>query len=67
MEILSKMNHPELLRAYVGLGTSAGAGGIGWFASNMSLLQGVSLIVSIIAGALTIVYTLKKIFFDFHK
>lgn len=56
------MAHPDLVPAYAGSGITVGAGGIGWLAANMSMLQGVSLIVSIVAGALTIVYTLKKIF-----
>lgn len=62
MERQSKMTHPDLVPAYAGSGLAAGAGSVSWFATHMSLLQGVSLIVSIVAGALTIVYTLKKIF-----
>lgn len=62
MESKSKMSHPDLVPAYAGSGLAAGAGSVSWFAVHMSMLQGVSIIVSIVAGALTIVYTLKKIF-----
>ena len=62
MESPSKMSHPDLVPAYAGSVVAGSAGGVSWFASNMSMLQGVSLIVSIVAGALTIVYTLKKLF-----
>lgn len=62
MERQNKMTHPDLVPSFTGTSVAVGAGSISWFATHMSMLQGVSLIISIVAGALTIVYTLKKIF-----
>lgn len=56
------MAHTDVIKSYAGSGVTGGAALAAWFTTNMPVFEGVSLIISIVAGAVTIVYTLKKIF-----
>lgn len=53
--------HPEVVRSIAGSGVTGVTAFVGWTATNMPLLQGVSMYISIIVGVLTAVYTLVKI------